>query len=96
MILHANISSERLILMLVFIDCVKFYCNTCDTSAASVFYNDLLVFDIATLTWSGLGAVAFGTHPPPLINHGFVSAGGNLFVFGGANENCKQETILHA
>jgi hypothetical protein len=43
--------------------------------------NDLHSFDPATMTWTLLSSV---NGPPPRAWHGFTSAGGKLYVYGGA------------
>ena len=54
-----------------------------------MFLNDLLVFDIPTLTWTNVGVTAFGSPPPPRISHGLTSANGNIFLYGGQEETSK-------
>ncbi len=54
--------------------------------------NELFVFEPEALTWKdigGFGSTANYTGPLPRFGHGFASAGGKLYVMGGALPNGK-------
>jgi len=46
-------------------------------------FQDLHVFDPATMAWTDLSAATSGTPPSARGGHGFTSAGGKLYVHGG-------------
>ena len=57
---------------------------------------DLYVFDPVGMTWTNLSASVSGTPPSARGEHGFASAGGELYVHGGcdqfdSNGNCDGE-----
>ena len=45
--------------------------------------SDLFVLDLATLAWNEMTFAIDGTPPYPRQHHGFSSALGNLYIFGG-------------
>ncbi len=45
--------------------------------------DDLWSFDSATMAWTLLSAAANGARPSARYGHGFTSAGGKLYAFGG-------------
>jgi hypothetical protein len=45
--------------------------------------SDLFVFDLATLKWNNMNFDIAGDPPFPRHHHGFSSANGILYVFGG-------------
>ncbi len=55
--------------------------------------DDLHSFDIAAMTWTKLSA-ANGTLPSARSEHGFTSAGGKLFVYGGESQADKDGTCM--
>ncbi len=59
-------------------------------------FNDLVEFDIATLTWTDLSAVAVGFPPTPTCSHGFVFASNRLFIHGGTDANGKLLIMVHS
>ena len=44
---------------------------------------DLHVYDPATKIWTDLSGSVSGTQPSARFQHGFVAAGGRIYVFGG-------------
>ncbi len=48
--------------------------------------NDLHMYDPATRVWTSLSANVSGTPPSPRAYHGFASADGKLYVFGGSGD----------
>ena len=49
------------------------------------FLHDLYEFDLATLEWADITNQILGTPPPHKFYHGFTSADGILYTFGGMN-----------
>ncbi len=49
------------------------------------FINNLHVYDPATAAWTDISTAINGTSPSPRYLHGFTSAGGKLYVHGGAD-----------
>ena len=47
------------------------------------YLQDLHVYDPAAASWMDLSAAVGGSPPPARFGHGFASAGGRLYVFGG-------------
>ncbi len=50
------------------------------------FLNDLFEFDLATGQWADITSHIQGMPPSPRYDHTFASALGNLYLFGGLNE----------
>jgi hypothetical protein len=50
-------------------------------------FNDLFLLDTSKLVWSDLTLMISGTAPLGRRNHGFTTANGYLFLFGGYNIN---------
>ena len=53
--------------------------------------NDLYMLHLSTKTWSDLTYIVDGPRPSPREGHGFASANGKLFVFGG-DSNAGEST----
>ena len=49
--------------------------------------DDLHVYDPAGMAWTNLSSPLSGQPPTSRDSHGFASAGGRLFVYGGATFN---------
>lgn len=58
----------------------------CCLGCAVTFFNDLVEFDQLTMSWTDLSSQIRGTHPSERYNHGFTSADGVLYLFGGLND----------
>ena len=58
----------------------------CKLIFAGQFLNDLLVFNPATLAWADLSFVTRGPTPSQRYGHGFQTAGGLLYIFGGQSD----------
>jgi hypothetical protein len=56
-------------------------------AAIGTFTNDLHTYLPESMTWLNLARYASGDPPSPRENHGFASAGGKLYVYGGENYN---------
>jgi hypothetical protein len=56
--------------------------------------SDLFVLNLATLTWNNMNSDIDGTPPFPRHHHGFSSANGLLYVFGGWSDagQCYTDT----
>ena len=50
------------------------------------FLNDLYEFDLATMQWTDITDRIQGSPPVPRYYHGFASAEGTLYAFGGLDE----------
>ena len=59
-------------------------------------FNDLVEFDLVTLTWAYLSAVAIGLPPKPTCSHGFSFASNRLFIHGGTDTNGKILIVVHS
>jgi hypothetical protein len=71
----------------------------CGNVAPNVFsfagyLQDLHVYDPTIGAWTDLSAPASSTPPPARFDHGFTSAGGKLYVLGGADFSCKYLAVL--
>jgi hypothetical protein len=64
----------------------------------SGYLDDLHVFDPATTVWTLLSAAEDINRPAARGNHGFASAGGKFYVFGGCtwSGKCEPKHILLA
>ena len=51
--------------------------------------NELFVFEPVTLTWKYIATAENDTAPSPRFGHGFASAGGLVYVLGGASSSGK-------
>jgi hypothetical protein len=56
--------------------------------------NDLHVYDPVAMAWIDLSIGLSSTSPSPRRDHGFASAGGKLYVYGGANDKSKCIGVL--
>ncbi len=52
---------------------------------ATDYFNDLHVYNPATMTWFDLSGHALGAPPVPRAQHGFTSTGDKLYVHGGSS-----------
>jgi hypothetical protein len=52
---------------------------------ASGVLSDFYSFNPITMTWKNLAGLVYGASPSPREGHGFASALGRIFVFGGEN-----------
>jgi hypothetical protein len=57
---------------------------------------DLHVYDPAARAWTDLSAALSGTPPSPRSGHGFTSAGGKLYVHGGARGSTNLTPVTAA
>jgi hypothetical protein len=55
-------------------------------SCAGNYFNDLHVYDPVAGAWTDLSAAISGSPPSTRWGHGFTSAGGKLYVFGGSDD----------
>ena len=49
-------------------------------------FGDLYKYDPVSMAWTNLSSNASGTRPCPRYGHGFMAAGGRLYVHGGSSE----------
>ena len=57
----------------------------------AVFVSDLCRYDPAALRWTHMSGLLTGPSPAPRKLPAFVSAGGRLYLFGGADSNESEE-----
>jgi hypothetical protein len=49
--------------------------------------NDLYAYDLTSYKWTDLSYISKGVIPSPRWGHGFVTAGGRLYLQGGYGSN---------
>jgi hypothetical protein len=54
------------------------------------YLDDLHSYDPADMTWTLLSAAEDSTRPSARAQHGFTSAGGKLYVYGGDNDSAGE------
>ena len=56
--------------------------------------NDLHQYDIAAIAWTDLSSATQGPVPSRRYGHGFVAAGGGIYLFGGCASDNPDEASL--
>jgi hypothetical protein len=63
-------------------------------SAATVYFQDAFLFDTVASSWIEITEEVKGTTPVGRANHGLVTVGETIFLFGGYHKGSGEPNIL--